>query len=275
MASRLAESTEHHGLWAIWQTLAYVRRPIRPNLLSRVGGDGLTELQAAVLKECLLYPLADGQFVLHRTLQTDALGNPTTRERRTSANALLVEYYASRFADGVTRGNGSALLEEMEAFHHAVESGSQSALDRFRPFFVDALDGLGRRLSYEDHRYDAAAEVFRQSIVWDETDDYAHHYLAFNLDVQGTDPVQVESAYKTAIDLDPRVSLWWARYISFLIVRGRIPDAREAWTDATEMLFPAHAESGALFIYDHLHVWVAQKLLLHRGHLKFARDVLL
>jgi len=113
---------------------------------------------------------------------------------------------------------------------------------------------------------------FVNSTNWDETDDYAHHYLAFNLDIEGNDPLQVEESYTTAIKLDPRVSLWWARYVSFLVVRGRVRDAREAWTDAMEILFPAHSEPGS-FIYDHLHVWVA-RLLLHRGHVEFAREVL-
>jgi len=162
LATRLAESAHHYPLWTIWQTLAYVRRPITTELLSQVGGDDLTDQQAAVLKECLLYPLADSRYVLHRTLQTDALSNPGTRDRRTLANTALTEYYTSRFADYLPDRPAQALLDQMEAFHHAIESGTNDVLDRFRPFFVDQLDALGRRLSYEDHEYAVAAEVFRQ-----------------------------------------------------------------------------------------------------------------
>lgn len=273
LAGRIANSASHQGLWEIWQRLAFVRRPITPDLLTDLRLSEIGALDRSVLTRCMLYPLADGSFILHRTLQTDAQTVLGAEADSRPLHKELARHYKRRFSTDVADDDSpSALLDEAEAFHHATESGDPRVLDQFQAFFVDQLDVLGQHLSYREREYSLAAEVFERALGWDDQDDYAHHYLAFNLDVQGIEPEKVESGYATAIDLEPRLSLWWARYITFLITRGRTNDARAAWDEATDAILLPHAQPEE-FLYDHLHAWVA-RLLLHRGQLDFAREVL-
>jgi tetratricopeptide (TPR) repeat protein len=274
LAIRLAHSDPHGRLWRIWQNLAYVRRPVDEDLLAQLGASELDERGRSVLRECLLYPLADGKYVLHNTLQADALSVDATREVAVAAHRTLATFFKQRF-EAASDGDGRApafLLDEMESFHHATESGDLQTYDELRVFFVDQLDALGQHLSHRQRKYAAAARVFERATQWDDSDDYAHHYLAFNLDVEGRDPEVVEREYRKALDIEPRNSLWWARFVSFLVIRGRVTDAREAWEDATDELLSPH-EVADEFLYDHLHAWVA-RALLHRGHLDFARSLL-
>jgi len=120
--------------------------------------------------------------------------------------------------------------------------------------------------------FQRAVEVFERALKWDEQDDYAHHYLAFNLDVQGRDAPRVERHYTTASALQPGVVYWWSRYVTFLITRGRMADAQRAWSDALDALgLPNEWQDE--YVYMHMHLWVA-RLLVHRGQLDFAEEVL-
>src|SRR5690606_4074472 len=134
------------------------------------------------------------------------------------------------------------VLAEMEAFHHASKSGDQALCDELRVFFVVQLDALGRRLSIRARReqrrelYGAAATIFERALELDPGDDYAHHYLAFNLDVEGKDAQRVEEHYRQAVELQSNIVYWWSRYVTFLITRGRMAEARRAWDDALDAL---------------------------------------
>ena len=55
----------------------------------------------------------------------------------------------------------------------------------------------------------------------DLTDDYAHHYRAFNLDWIAEDQPTIESEYQRAIELNPRHPWWHSRWINYLITVGK------------------------------------------------------
>ena len=78
-------------------------------------------------------------------------------------------------------GNSTSLVAATEAFFHATEAGDDHLTSMAQPFFVEQLHLRGRSLSKQKRHRDAA-EIFRQAVELDPTDDYAHHYHAFNLD---------------------------------------------------------------------------------------------
>jgi len=82
----------------------------------------------------------------------------------------------------------------------------------------------------------------------------------------------VEQQFLRAIEIDPSHAWWWSRYISFLITRGRTTDATNAWGDCLDALDLPTANADPR-VYENLHLWVA-RLLIHRGQLDFARQVI-
>jgi hypothetical protein len=137
-------------------------------------------------------------------------------------------------------------------------------------YFVEQLDMLGKALSLAGRRADAVS-CYERALTRDPQDAYAHHYKAYNLDVEGLRAQDVDRHYTDAIAHD-REHVWYhGRYVCFLITRGRMGDARAAWLDALSQL----SVSGRLAAWHcrELHLPVA-RLLLHRGELDFARDVL-
>lgn len=256
----------------LWGELSVVRRPFELHLLNELGAAELSDFGRSILLRSLLFRRDDG-FYLHETLRNDARKAWLARnlEREANVHARVAKYYVERFKEQRSTDPEGALIVEMEAFHHAASSNDDGLRDQCRVFFSDQLNTLGRWLSHRQKRYDDAAAVFERALKWDDRDDYAHHYLAFNYDAQGRDPDKVEQHYRKALALNPDQDWWHSRLISFLVTRGRIDDAREAWNDALDTL--AGGESVPSELYEELHLWVA-RLLLHRGELDFAGEVL-
>ena len=255
-----------------WSQLALVRRPIARDLLDEVAGVAPDERAGALLERCLLYPDDEG-FTLHWMLRLDvqeqlrpALGS-TVR-----THGVLARFYTRRFEQRREANTPGTLLDEMEAFHHAAQSGDSELYAQLRPLFAEQLDALGRTLSRDFKKYDEAAQVFERACQWEPDDDYAHHYRAFNLDIIADAPPAIEHHYQRAIELRADHLWWHSRWVNYLITRGRIPAARRAWTHALDVLgLPdPEAETSA---YEGLHLWVA-RLLVHRGRLDFAEEVL-
>jgi len=273
-----ALDSEHLHLRHVWAELALVRRPFAPSLLENIGIEKLTNCERAILEHCLLYPRGAG-LVLHEMLRADAFAADwlSDSEQQTGHRRVLA-YYAKEFENAKATGDtATALITEAECFHHAVSAGSD-VLHKYRPFFADQLDAWGRAVSLRARdtssratridRYNKAATIFARAVEWDPKDDYAHHYWAFNLDAIGHSPEIVAREYQTAIELAAHKPWWHARYVNLLIVLGKPLEARRAWDEALDALaLPDES------IYQNLHLWVA-RLLLHRGHLQFAQDVL-
>ncbi|HMJ02808.1 MAG TPA: hypothetical protein VK506_07695 [Conexibacter sp.] len=273
LIEELSARREHRDLVRAWVRLAYIRRPFDEELLRRIAGR-LGRLSKALLRTCLLYR-ADGQYVLHETLRRDALEawrnegmgpDPAITQYR-----LLAEYYESACESSERHGSGDALLTGMESCYYAARSGMRELVKQ-RAYFVDQLDLLGKTLSYELKDYAAAAEVFAASVAIDDRDDYAHHYLAYNLDRLGRESERVEHHYARAVELNGQHAWWRARFVQYLVTRGRTTQARNEWDRALDELKSSDRVESVAF-HELLHGWVADTLL-RRGLLDFAEDVL-
>jgi tetratricopeptide (TPR) repeat protein len=259
-----------------WLRLSFVRRPFELDLLETVGAAELSRRDRAVLQHCLLF--GDDELRAHEIIRTEARTwlreQPYQSRQQVERHAArtLARHYVRKFAEAASNDDPAAVTESMEAFHFVSVSGDMDLRASVPPYFSEQLDALGWSLSYLHARYEDAADVFREAIAWDETDDYAHHYLAFNLDVQGKSPEIVEEEYRRAVDLNPANSWWHARYIAFLVHRGRIEDARAQWDQAQVALGVAERHSDR-FLFETLHLWVAEALL-DRAELSFAGEVL-
>jgi tetratricopeptide (TPR) repeat protein len=239
-------------------------------LLDAVAGP-LGEMSSEILRRCLLYRSAEG-FVLHETLRRDVRGPEDEAMEQPRAQLRdLAEHYASVRIEEEGRDSGAALLSAMEAFYYAARSGAADMLAQ-GAFFVDQLDLLGKSLSYDFGDFEGAVAIFRRALQLDERDDYAHHYLAYNLERCGSEAAPIEQHYRRAIEINPRHTWWRARYVRFLVSRGRTRDARVEWDAASDELGLPDAE-GSVRLYETLHGWVA-RALLERGQLDFAEAVL-
>lgn len=274
-ANELTGSPQLSELAQLWAKLALIRSPFPPSFLDDLIPSGLDEIAEGVLKNCLIFHFKEeDKMFMHELLRQDAWSHPDwlVPEERLKAHAKLSELYQASFSSKLSGyTHREALAEEMESYHHAVESGDEHLVSRLRVFFVDQLDHFGKTLS-KLKRYKAAADVFHRAVILDPEDDYANHYLAYNLDIEAVSSDKVELHYQKAIELEPENVWWWSRWISYLITRGRTQAARVAWGNALDALgFPG--QEGQFFVYEHLHIWVA-RLLIHRGVLDFATEVL-
>jgi tetratricopeptide (TPR) repeat protein len=269
-AGALSRRPSLEALRSIWSSLALVRRPFPEDLLAEMGGDRLEETDLDLLEKCLLYEEAGG-FKMHEMLKADIRDVPGcgSRDEVLDTHRKLVDWYETESSRGTGAGG---LVDEMEAFHHATMTGDCKCTDRLKPFFIDQLNVLGRELSRTFRNYEEAAKVFEKALRCDPEDDYAHHYLAFNLDVMASDPARVEKHFMKAIELNPDHAWWHSRMISFLVTRGRAVEARRAWDEALDALGLPDA-GGDQYVYENLHLWVAH-LLIHRGRIDFAQEVL-
>jgi len=266
LARRLEQEARLQSATQLWARLALLRRPFSPALAHTLGLEELPEDVQTLVRRCLLFETRDG-LVLHDTLRLDAAEHRwlTEDDKRTWHGKIAV-HYAQVFKDR------RSLLDEMEAFYHATLASDSALLQQLRPVFSDQLDAMGREISRTKHDYQGAVKVFQRSLEWDDTNDYAHHYLAFNLDVQGRDARRVEKHYERAIELAPDNVWWHSRWVNYLITRGRTAAARDAWQSALDALGLPDPDAPSE-IYENLHLWVA-RLLIHRGQLDFASEVL-
>lgn len=274
IARGLAQLLERQmpSLLAAWSRLSLVRKPFATDILEVCTGSGLSPLERAILERCLLYP-SGTLFTLHDTLRADVrAGRWLSDEAARATHGKLADCYQTQ------HDSSQSLLDEAEALFHATAAADPERFARLRAYFVEQLDAFGRSLSVLGQRQkkpqllDLAAKTFARSLEWDRDDDYAHHYLAFNLDIQGRQAAEVDEHYRSAITLARRHPWWHSRYVSFLVTRGRTHDARRAWDDALDALRLPDPNADA-DVYEELHMWVA-RLLVHRGELDFAREVL-
>jgi len=238
LAQVLASLVREESLRRIWSVLALERRPFGDDLLEHLGLGTLDADVQTVVRSCLLFEVG-GQWVLHDILRQDPEeGRWLSRDERDAIHRSLAAYHEARFQSSVARGGVSASLQhEMEIFHHWSAAGEvEMALQR-APWFVEQLYALAREVSRRKP-WDDAVALFERSLQRSSDDGYAHHYLAYNLDVQGKRPDRVERHYRRATEVQPAQVWWHGRWITFLITLGRQRDARKAWDEALDTLKP-------------------------------------
>lgn len=268
---------EHGGfqdLLSAWRRLARIRRAFDGDLL-RTTASGLSERSEALLRHCLLYEVDSDLYLLHETLRAD-ISEPEPEadheEENRSELRRLSAHYESQRDRAEAQGSGQALPIALDSSYYAARGGDTKALSEQQPYFADHLDILGKTLSYEQHRYADAAAVFDRAAALDPDDDYAHHYLAYNLDRLAGDPAQVEHHYRRAIELNGQHAWWRARLVQFLLTRGRSGAAEDEWDRALDDLGTS-ADAKSPRFYETLHGWVAETAL-RRSQLAFATQVI-
>lgn len=269
IASRLAELLRRKGsrarLWRAWWHLSLTRRGVDEQALEQITPRDLTVLERDIVRHCLLF--GEEELQLHDVLRGVAArwrSEHRTDKRLASTvrtvERTLFEINRRRFETLAERRDPAALTASMEAFHFAMASGDGDLIGAVAPAFVEQLDALGWSLSYEHRDYEGAVRAFEHALAWDEAHDYAHHYLAYNLDRLGRRVDEVERHFRRAVELNRSHSWWRSRLIVFLIGRGRFKEARAEWDDAVFVLGLDDGE-GSLEIYEHMHCWVARAWL--------------
>lgn len=263
---------QHYGKFrTLWAQLALCRELVDPELLNVLDVESLEPHEQTLLYHGLLHPRDECYELNHVLRFQETVVSWLDSEDRIATHRKLAGYYAAKLVKSKSASRSDLELE-LEGYHHVSRAPSEETVGTFRAMFVDQLNKLGRTYSKEFRNYEAAAAVFREAIRRDDQNDYAHHYLAYNIDWMANDPASAETEYRRAIELNPQHPWWWSRWINFLITVGRSREAREQWTQAVEALNLTTGD-GPEIVYHSLHLWVA-RLLVHRAQLDFAEAVL-
>jgi tetratricopeptide (TPR) repeat protein len=268
LLSFLRSSRRRSALGAVWRQLATVRGVFGADLLDELGS-GLDEADSDILRFCLLLDTRDG-WMMHENLRADARRNYGPRDDP-KLTSRLTDYYDSITEQLDSTGSAAALIALMDTAYYAASACRTDVVEK-RGCFVEQLDLLGKMLSLEEQDYQAAVDVFELALSLDNDDDYAAHYIGFNLDRLGRAPDKAEAHYRLAIDLNAQHVWWRSRLISFLAERGQLTQARREWNDALDSVLPPDGTSDVA-LYETLHGWVTATLL-RLGELRFARAIM-
>lgn len=254
-------------------TLAFVRMPFDDALLEALGSAALPEKSRALLHEVLLLRTGEGR-VLHGLIGRRARGDEwLSPDDRSRAHALIAEWHRASFAARTSAAEvPAAIAHEVELVHHLTEAGDLDGVFAARVCFPEQYDALGKVLSIRGRHADAV-RAYERAIAFDQPeriDAYAHHYLAYNLDVLAEQEKRVLAEYTVARDAQPTHPWFWGRRICFLVTTGRLDEAMDAWAEAAARF---QLDSGEGGLAAELHRSVAQ-LLVHRGQIAQARRVL-
>lgn len=271
------------ALWRGLQALALARRPLPIELAVALAG--VSEAQAPLVTQCLGY----GDVTLRvlepvREVLLDAGGGD-----QEPANARLAAHYQHLDgAESPLQLHGKPLEAWLEKAHHlaqVVSAEAQPGAQRWEDLDCPSrylLWERARALSRTFRRYGDAAALYQRSLERFGDDDYAWHYLGFNLDKARSRPAEAEAAYAQAVAPtwadgreNPGTSNpWWnARHVTFLIRGGRFTDAEAAWGRALDAVDPDRARvGGSSWLARHFHRWVVQAWL-DAGEVERARRV--
>jgi hypothetical protein len=268
--------------------LAALRVPFSSGLLKRAGLLALPPQSRAVV-QTLVEGRGDGVSWIPSALSEAIrariqVGDPAweTNEPAGEIHRFAASYHRERFEAARSRGDiAAAVREELEEIHQLTEAGDAGALLARSLQFVEQYDALGKSLSQkalrapreqEEKLRRDALRAYERAIEHDGRDAYAHHYIAYNLDILGAEPERVEREYIAARDLDKKHAWYHSRLVCFLITTAWMQEAREAWDRALGDLADT-GESLQSTVYEELHAQVA-RLLLSRSELDFAAVVL-
>lgn len=268
--------------------LAAFRVPISSDVEVEAGLAALSDADRAVVAGLLraadhgtrAMPAALAQAIRAQISRGDPAWTP--EEPAGEAHRFAARAHRARFEAARGRGDvAAAVREELEEIHHLTVAGDATALLTRSLQFVEQYDALGKSLSQkalqpprerEERLRREAVLAYERAIEHDQGDAYAHHYIAYNLDILGIQRERVASEYQTAKDLLSKHAWYHGRHVCFLITTARMNEARAAWERALRELGDT---AGALRAsdYDELHLQAA-RLLLSRSELRFAAEVL-
>jgi len=255
--------------------LALARTPVARGTFEALT-QGISVEDRSLVEICLCEQV-DAELSLHPLVRQNVLTRARDPRRWETSNIWRLPHQdrqaVHQTLHGVYVNGATSLRGEHESLHHELLSGASAlAPSDGRLRFVEQLHEIGRTLSYVHHDHAKAVDVFRFALELDSSVAYSHHYLAFNLDWLASEAEQVELHYREAVRLQSNHPWWWSRWICYLATRGRFPEAREAWREASDELSLGR-DDPARWLYLSLHRWVA-RWLLHWSELDFAEDVL-
>ncbi|MDI1437121.1 hypothetical protein [Polyangium sorediatum] len=267
--------------------LAVLRVPFSEDLLERAGMSALEARDKRIIAE-LVDTLDDEARALPAALASIIRaqiekGDPAWEldDAANDAYRFAAQHHRAQYEAAHEKGQvARAIREELEEIHHLTQAGDATALLSRSLQFVEQYDALGKKLSQkafrihdqEENLRRDAVRAYERAIAHDERDAYAHHYIAYNLDILGVEPERVEREYIRARDLAPQHAWYHGRYVGFLVTRAWMKEARAAWDQALVDLAVA-AGSPQSTLYSELHAQIA-RLLLARSELAFAAEVL-
>lgn len=274
---RIGDDPRYADLRAVWARLSLVRTTFDREVLRIAGAEALGERERDLLERCLLCRRKGG-YALHPILRREksaGSGRPWLASHDLQRTHERLRNHHRECRDRLRVAGEvpplAAVMHHAEAFHHAQAAGDLEGAQELQLGFIEELDALGRSLSLRWRRYADAAAVFHKVLIVDPDHAYANHYLAYNLDIEGKRPDEVERHYRTAIAEQPEHPWWHSRWIRFLLTRGRTRDARQAFSEASTLIAPPDTRREQL--YKQLHLEVA-RMALHRVELDLAREVL-
>jgi len=154
----------------------------------------------------------------------------------------------------------TAIDRWVEKVHHFANAGRERMKQLDAQHFPtrEFYWARGRALSKIAADFAGAADVYADCVGRFPDDDYAWHYLGFNLARAGLDAPRTETAYRTAIALKPRTPWWNSRLVTFLINQARPDAAHQEWRAVVDRLDPdGECVSDTPWLARHVHAWVA------------------
>jgi len=215
---------------------------------------GLPEEHRPLLRDCVGYQPEAGALRVTETVRL-ALGGASP-----GAHRRLAEHYQAldgqRSLAALDAEHARAWLEKV---HHLAHGGPETGplwdeqTRDARELFWDR----GRALSIHEQLHHLAAEVYRACVERFPDDAYAWHYLGYNLDRAGVEPLLAEHALREAVELEGDNRWWHSRLVTFLVEQARYADAEEATRVALSQLDPdgSRVEEDSQLCRD-FHRWV-------------------
>jgi hypothetical protein len=187
----------------------------------------------------------------------------------------LARYYGE--AGAVPKGDVDRwrVRVRCERLHHTawsdIDGAEWTALQPDAPaFYWDR----GRHLSLVRRDFAGAARVYEECVKRFGEDDYAWHYLGFNLQRTGQSRELTERSFRQAVSLNPDHPWWNSRLVTYLIRDGQPATARDEWKLALQRVDPdgtqVRTKGGLAY---HFHLWVARAWVA-AGRFADARSVL-
>jgi tetratricopeptide (TPR) repeat protein len=222
---------------------------------------GLRLGQEPLVKECFAYDTGHGLLRMTEGVRRAILSVVPRRRLPKDFDAhwkLALSYEQRDGVSSVGELRPETAIPWMEKLHHLAQSGILGEA-KWRSNHLHSAEfywDRARALSF-DRDYVGAADLYAQCLARFPQDDYAAHYLAWNLDRADTVPEKAETNYRQAIRLNPTNRWWNTRLVTFLIRQARFRDAEQAWTESLDRLDP----NGDIIQYDlhlalHVHRWV-------------------
>jgi tetratricopeptide (TPR) repeat protein len=200
------------------------------------------------------------------------------RNETASGHLAYAEYFEKM--DGALAPSNISKPRPMAAWvekvHHLGRAGA-TGVARWAKLELPSPDfywDRARYLSIDLSDFKGAAETYKHCLERFPDDDYAHHYLAYNLQKAKQDNEAVILHYTEAARRDAKNPWWNRRLVVALIRQGMRVEAESAWRDALERVDPdGTASAGSPWLVRNFHLPVA-KAWADAGAWREARMVL-